>query len=67
MDHLADSTAELYQGGQNRYSKGVPRNDSPGEECKPVIFFESLDSACMPKSGCVLIVWYSDDGITTMS
>ena len=44
MDYLADSTAKLYQGGKGRYvgREGVPMDNSPGEECEPVIVFESL-------------------------
>ena len=50
MDHLADSNAELCQGRENRYicRGGVPMDDCPGKECKPVIVFESLNlSVCL--------------------
>ena len=39
MDHLADSTAYLCQGGKNRYigREGVPMDDSPVKGCGPVL------------------------------
>ena len=45
MDHPADSTAKLYQGGKGRYvgREGIPMDDSSGKECEPVIVFGSLD------------------------
>ena len=49
MDHLADSIAELCQGRKYRYicRECAPMNDSPGEEYKHVVVFESLDlSVC---------------------
>ena len=44
MDHLADSTAKPYQDMKNRYiaREGVSIDDSPGEECEPVIVFECM-------------------------
>ena len=49
MDHLADSIAELCQSRKYRYicREGVPMNDSPGEEYKPVVV-----SACLDLSVC---------------
>ena len=37
MDHLADSTAKLCQGGKDRYvgREGIPMDDSSGNECEP--------------------------------
>ena len=49
MDHPADSTANLFQGGKDRYvgREGIPIDDSSGKECEPVIGIESLDlSVC---------------------
>ena len=49
MDHPADSTAKLCQGGKVTYvgREGIPIDDSSGIECEPVIVFESLDlSVC---------------------
>ena len=49
MDHLADSTAKLCQGGKGQYvgRDGIPLDDSSGKECEHVIVFESLDlSVC---------------------
>ena len=49
MDHLADSTVKLCQGGEGRYvgRDDIPLDDSSGKECEPVIVFESLDlSVC---------------------
>ena len=45
MDHSADSTAKLCQGGKGTYvgREGIPMDDSSGKECEPVIIFESLD------------------------
>ena len=42
MDHLADSIAKLSQGRENWYigRKGVPVDESSGEKCEPVIFFD---------------------------
>ena len=44
MDHRADSTAKLCQGGEGQYvgREGIPMDDSSGKECEPVIVFESL-------------------------
>ena len=43
MDHLANSTAELRQGGKNWYVgwQGIPMNNWPWEKCEPVIVFKS--------------------------
>ena len=49
MDHPADSTAKLCQGGKGTYvgREGIPMDDSSGKECEPVIVFEGLDlSVC---------------------
>ena len=49
MDHPADCTAKLCQGGKGTYvgREGIPMDDSSGKECEPVIVFESLDlSVC---------------------
>ena len=45
MDYLADSTAELHQGRKDRYVgwEGIPMDDSPREECEPVVVFISWD------------------------
>ena len=45
MDHPADSTVKLCQGGKGGYvgREGIPMVDSSGKECEPVIVFESLD------------------------
>ena len=53
MDYLADSTAKLCQGGKGRYvgREGVPMDNSPGEECEPVIVFESLDLSVCQRVG----------------
>ena len=42
MDHPADSTAKLCQGGKGRYvgREGIPMDDSSGKECEPVIVRE---------------------------
>ena len=39
LDHLADSTAKLCQGGKGRYvgREGIPMDNSSGEECETVI------------------------------
>ena len=39
MDHPADSTAKLCQGGKGMYvgREGIPMDDSSGKECEPVI------------------------------
>ena len=45
MDHPADSTAKLCQGGKGRYvgREGIPMDASSGKECE----LESLDlSVC---------------------
>ena len=44
MDHYADSTAKLCQGGKGWYigREGVPMADSPGKECEHFIVY-SLD------------------------
>ena len=44
MDHPADSTAKLCQGGKCTYvgREGIPMDDSSGKECEPEIVFESL-------------------------
>ena len=43
MDHLADSAAELRQGGKDWYVdwQGIPMNNCHWEKCKPVIVFKS--------------------------
>ena len=49
MDHQADSTAKLCQGGKGTYvdREGIPMDDSSGKECETVMVFESLDlSVC---------------------
>ena len=49
MDHSADSTAKLCQGGKGTYvsREGITMDDISGKECEPVIVFESLDmSVC---------------------
>ena len=49
MNYMADSTAELRQGGKGRYDgrESVPTDNSSREKCKPVIVFDSLDlSVC---------------------
>ena len=45
MDHLAVSIAKLSQGRKNWYigRESVPVDDSPGEQCEPVIVFECMD------------------------
>ena len=47
MDHLADSTAKLYQGGKGRYvgREGIPMDNSSEKECEPVRVFVQLCSA----------------------
>ena len=46
MNHLADSTAKLCQGGIEG-TVCIPIDNSLRKECEPVIVFESLDlSAC---------------------
>ena len=58
MDYTADSIAKLCQGGKGRYvgREGVPMDNSSVGKCEPVIVFESLESVCMPKGVCVLIL-----------
>ena len=49
MNHPADSTAELCQGGKGWYvdREGIPMDNSSWKECEPVIVFERLDlSVC---------------------
>ena len=49
MDHPADGTAKLGQGGKGQYvgREDIPMDDSSGKVCEPVIVFESLDlSVC---------------------
>ena len=45
MDHLEHSHAKLCQGGTGWYvgRESISMDNSPGEECEPVIVFESLD------------------------
>ena len=56
-----DSIAKLSQGRKNRYKgrEGVSVDDSPGEECEPVIVYVSVYG---PKSGYVWIVWCLEQG-----
>ena len=43
MDHLANSTAELRQGGKDWYvgCQGIPVNKWPWEKCEPVVVVKS--------------------------
>ena len=45
IDHPADNTAKLCQGGKGQYvgRGGIPMDDSSVKECESVKVFESLD------------------------
>ena len=60
MDHLADSTAELRQGGKDWYVgwQGIPMNNCPREKCEPVTVFKS-GNLSMKVDVFILIAYYS--------
>ena len=54
MDHLADSIAKLSRGRKNQ---DVPVDDSPGEECEPVIVCVCL-WICLVLTAVVWSFWW---------
>ena len=61
MNYPADSTAKLCQGGEGRYvgREGIPVDNCSGEECEPVIVFESLG---LSKGVSVVMLWCFEQG-----
>ena len=59
MDHPADSTAKLCQGGKGTYvdREGIPMDDSSGKECEPIIVFEPICGVYCESVTFPLVSW----------
>ena len=65
MDHLADSAAEVHQGGKDWYVgwQGIPMNNCPWEKCEHPLSYRQIptlkdwESVCMEVDVCILIAY----------